>query len=148
MTNQYVPHATIAEYGTHLTIVDAASHTTRLALNVDTLVIKPNTRQALHVILTEMAHDAITSTDRHRQTTTVCLETTIQHTVYRAQGCRLLRLLLGSSNLTSLTLLIRLRLQLGSPAVSFSLLSPVRQQLHVPPVLRQHAVPPRQQHAP
>ena len=35
MTDQHVPHATITEDGTHLTIVDAASHTTRLALDID-----------------------------------------------------------------------------------------------------------------
>ena len=40
MTDQHVPHATITEDGTHLTIVDAASHTTRLALNVDTLIVR------------------------------------------------------------------------------------------------------------
>ena len=68
-----------------------------------------------------MAHDAITSTDRHRQTTTVCLKATTQHAVHRTQGRCFLRLLLGSSNLTRLALLIRFRLQLGSPAVSFSL---------------------------
>ena len=121
MTNQYIPHATIAEYGTHLTIVDAASHTTRLALNVDTLVVEGNTLQALYIILSEVANDAITAADRHWQTTTVCLESATQHTVYRTQGSRLLRLLLGSSNLTSLAFLVRLSLQLSSPSFSFSL---------------------------
>ena len=86
MANQDIPHTTISEDGTHLTIVDAASHTTRLTLDVDTLVIKPNTLQTLHVILTEMAHDAITAADRHRQSATVCLESTTQHSIYRTQG--------------------------------------------------------------
>ena len=40
MTDQHVPHATITEDGTHLTIVDAASHTTRLALDIDTLIVE------------------------------------------------------------------------------------------------------------
>ena len=40
MTDQYIPHATITENGTHLTIVDAASHTTRLALDIDTLIVE------------------------------------------------------------------------------------------------------------
>ena len=123
MANQDIPHTTISEDGTHLTIVDAASHTTRLTLDIDTLVVEGNALQSLNIILSEMAHDAITAADRHRQSATVCLESTTQHSIYRAQGSRFLRLLLGSSNLTGLTLLIRLGFQLSSPAVSFRLLS-------------------------
>ena len=39
MANQDIPHTTVSEDGTHLTIVDAASHTTRPTLDIDTLVI-------------------------------------------------------------------------------------------------------------
>ena len=123
MANQDIPHTTVSEDGTHLTIVDAASHTTRPTLDTDTLVVEGNALQTLNIILSEVAHDAITSADRHRQSATVCLESSTQHSIYRTQGCRFLRLLLGSSNLTGLTLLIRLGFQLSSLAVSFRLLS-------------------------
>ncbi len=43
MANQDIPHTTVSEDGTHLTIVDAASHTTRPALDIDTLVVEGNT---------------------------------------------------------------------------------------------------------
>ncbi len=56
MTDQHVPHATITEDGTHLTIVDAASHTTRLALNIDTLIVERYALQTFYIILTEMTH--------------------------------------------------------------------------------------------
>ena len=86
MTNQDIPHTTVSEDGTHLTIVDAASHTPRLTLDINTLVIEGNTLQSLNIILSEVAHDAITAADRHRQSATVCLESTTQHSIYRTQG--------------------------------------------------------------
>lgn len=122
MTNQDIPHATIAKDGTHLTIVDAASHAARLSLDIDTLIIERYALQALYIILTEMAYHTIGSADRHRQATTVGLKSAIQHTVYRAQGRSLLRLLLGSGYLTRIALLISFRLQFGSLAISLSLL--------------------------
>ena len=48
MANQDIPHTTISEDGTHLTIVDAASHTTRFALDVDTLIVERYALQTLH----------------------------------------------------------------------------------------------------
>lgn len=71
MTDQHVPHATITEDGTHLTIVDAASHTTRLALDIDTLIVERYTLQTFYMILTEMTHHTVTAADRHRQSATV-----------------------------------------------------------------------------
>lgn len=119
MTDQHVPHATITEDGTHLTIVDAASHTTRLALDIDTLIVERYTLQTFYMILTEMTHHTVTAADRHRQSATVSLESTAQHAVYRTQGRSLLCLLPGSGNLTGTAFRIHLRLQLSS--LSFSL---------------------------
>lgn len=110
MTDQHVPHATITEDGTHLTIVDAASHTTRLALDIDTLIVERYTLQTFYMILTEMTHHTVTAADRHRQSATVSLESTAQHAVYRTQGRSLLCLLPGSGNLTGTAFRIHLRL--------------------------------------
>ena len=121
MTDQHVPHATITEDGTHLTIVDAASHTTRLALDIDTLIVERYALQTFYIILTEMTHHSVTAADRHRQSATVSLESTAQHAVYRTQGRSLLCLLPGSGNLTGTAFRIHLRLQLGSPSFSLRL---------------------------
>lgn len=110
MANQDIPHATISEDGTHLTIIDAASHTSRLTQDIDTLIVEGDTLQTFHIVLSEVTDDTIATTDRHWQATTVCLETTIQHTIHRTQVGSLLSILLslGDFLLTSLGIHLRL----------------------------------------
>ena len=51
-----------AEYATHLTVEDATSLSTSLASNIDSLIVERHVLQTFHIILSEVAANAMTST--------------------------------------------------------------------------------------
>ena len=75
MTHHDNHRATKAKDATHLTIEDAASLGTSLTTNIDTLVVERHILQPFHIILSEVADDAIGTGDGNRQTTPIALET-------------------------------------------------------------------------
>ena len=65
-----------AEHGTDLTIEDAADLSASFSLDVDTLIVESHIMQPLHIILSEVADNAVGTCDRNGQTTAVALEAT------------------------------------------------------------------------
>lgn len=56
---------------THLAVVDGTSLTALLTENVDSFIIKGNAFKSFYIILAEMAHYAVTSSDRNGQSALV-----------------------------------------------------------------------------
>ena len=63
-----------AEDTADLTIEDAASLGAALTFNINALIVQCDVMQALYVILSKMANDAVGASDRHGQTAAVALE--------------------------------------------------------------------------
>ena len=73
----------IGENSTHLTIVDGTGLAAIATHDIDTLIVKGHAFQSCDIILSEMAHDAVSSRYRHRQAPSVGLEAIVHHSVHR-----------------------------------------------------------------
>ena len=74
---------TIAKHRTDNTVEDTPDLCPRLSLDVDTLLIEGDMSFHIrHRISTKTVHNLITANDRHRQTTTVTLETATESLVF------------------------------------------------------------------
>ena len=123
MANHHHHGTSETEYRTHLTIEDGTSLCTCLSLDVNTLIIKSDIMQSLHVILTEMTDNTIGTSYRHRQTTTVALKITTETTILRTHRIiKCLRVLLSLSNLLGMLTSLCLRTTLCGKTSSLSLL--------------------------
>ena len=82
MTHHNYHASGISEDCTHFSIIDRASHTTWISLNVDALVIKRHAFQARYIVLSEVAYNLVVARDWHWQPTAVGFKTTANHAVY------------------------------------------------------------------
>lgn len=110
-------HATaIANDGADLTIVDTTCLRAGTTHDVDALVVERHAFQSVHIVLSEVAHDAIVARDRHWQSSTVGFEAIVHHTVYSRELLRLLVLLLHLLDLLLRAPCVNLLFQLSSTA--------------------------------
>ena len=65
-----------AEHGADFTVEDAAGLGSGFSLDIDTLIVESHIVQTLHIILSEVADNAVGTCDRNGQTTAVALEAT------------------------------------------------------------------------
>ena len=74
MAHHHTRGATQAEHRTHLAVEDAAHLCPGFAHDIDALVVEGHVFQSLHMVLSEMAHDAVATCHGHGQTAPVALE--------------------------------------------------------------------------
>lgn len=99
-----------------LTIVDTTCLRTGATHDVDALVVERHAFQSIHVVLSEVAHDAIVTSDRHWQSPAVSFEAIVHHAVNGRELLCLLVLLLHLLDLLLRALCVDLLFQLSSTA--------------------------------